>query len=250
MKTCAKCKIEKEDTDFSPSKFKLNSGWCKTCCADYDKNWAKENTEKSTLNKKKWAQNNPERNALNKKLWTENNSEKVKTQKRVWYENNTEITKIRSVEWHQENHDKALNSTKKYVNKRYHDDPVFRNRIIISRKVLKMLKSQGSSKNGESSFDYFPWTLEELWNHLLEYMKQPGNEWMHKDNQGKYDSKTWDDNDRETWTWQLDHIIPQNILPYDSMEHPNFKKCWDLSNLRPLSAKQNVLDGVKRIRHH
>lgn len=27
------------------------------------------------------------------------------------------------------------------------------------------------------------------------------------------------------------------------MEDENFKKCWALSNLRPLSAKQNVLDG-------
>lgn len=40
-----------------------------------------------------------------------------------------------------------------------------------------------------------------------------------------------------------------NSLPYTSMEDENFQKCWALSNLRPLSAKQNNSDGVRRIRH-
>jgi len=30
------------------------------------------------------------------------------------------------------------------------------------------------------------------------------------------------------------------------MEDENFKKCWSLDNLRPLSAKINILDGNKR----
>ena len=64
-----------------------------------------------------------------------------------------------------------------------------------------------------------------------------------------YDPNTWDDNDQSTWTWNLDHIIPQSDLPYDSMEHPNFKKCWALDNLRPYSAKQNIFDGASKIRH-
>ena len=60
-------------------------------------------------------------------------------------------------------------------------------------------------------------------------------------NWGKYDYINWDDNNLSTWTWNIDHIIPQAKLPYDSMEHPNFEKCWILSNLRPLSSKQNLL---------
>jgi hypothetical protein len=28
-----------------------------------------------------------------------------------------------------------------------------------------------------------------------------------------------------------------------------FKDCWALANLRPLSAKQNLMDGVTRARH-
>lgn len=68
-------------------------------------------------------------------------------------------------------------------------------------------------------------------------------------NWGMYRSKTWDDNDPVTWTWQIDHIIPCSDLPYLSMEDENFKKCWALENLRPYSAKQNLFDGIRRVRH-
>lgn len=73
--------------------------------------------------------------------------------------------------------------------------------------------------------------------------------WMSWSNYGKYNSKTWDDNDQSTWTWQIDHIIPQSCLPYTSMENDNFKRCWALENLRPYSSKQNFIDGVTKIRH-
>lgn len=72
---------------------------------------------------------------------------------------------------------------------------------------------------------------------------------MNWDNYGSYGPKTWNDNDQSTWRWQLDHITPQSDLPYTSIGDENFKKCWALENLRPLSAKQNMIDGVTRTRH-
>jgi len=44
-------------------------------------------------------------------------------------------------------------------------------------------------------------------------------------------------------------IIPQSTFKYSSMEDQEFKNCWALSNLRPLSAKQNNFDGIHQIRH-
>ena len=73
---------------------------------------------------------------------------------------------------------------------------------------------------------------------------------MNWNNHGLYRKNIWDDNDPLTWTWQLDHIIPHSVLPYKSMEDENFKKAWALSNLRPLSAKQNLLDDATKIRHY
>jgi hypothetical protein len=69
------------------------------------------------------------------------------------------------------------------------------------------------------------------------------------DKWGKYNSRTSNDEDPATWTWQIDHIIPQSNVPYVSMEDENFKKCWALENLRPYSAKKNIIDGSNRIRH-
>lgn len=68
-------------------------------------------------------------------------------------------------------------------------------------------------------------------------------------NHGKYIPAEWDDNDANTWKWQIDHIIPQSTFKYKSMKDEEFIKCWSLNNLRPLSAKQNCIDGALKIRH-
>ncbi len=63
-----------------------------------------------------------------------------------------------------------------------------------------------------------------------------------------YIKNMWNDDDSNTWTWQIDHIVPQSRLPYDSMDHPNFKKSWTLGNLRPLSSKDNLFKSNKLIK--
>jgi hypothetical protein len=72
---------------------------------------------------------------------------------------------------------------------------------------------------------------------------------MNWSNNNPYDINTWNDNDQSTWVWHIDHIVLQSDLPYTSMKDDNFKKCWALENIRPLSGKQNVLDGTNRVRH-
>lgn len=281
MRYCKKCDLSKEEIEFSPSQLKQKSGLCRSCAIAKSKKWAQENPEKYAASQKKWKKVNPEKAAAGKKKWANENPEKVIVSGKKYIENNLEKIranqkkrrqenpekeklKLKNKKYRQENPEKIAAygkiykqknkekeniKQKKYKKDKYHSDPIFRNRVIASRRVNEMLKSQGSFKNGKSCLDYFPWTPEELWAHLLECMKQSGNEWMTPNNQGTYDSSTWDDNDQKTWTWQLDHIIPQSDLPYSSMKEENFRKCWALSNLRPLSAKQNLLDGVRRIRH-
>jgi hypothetical protein len=102
-----------------------------------------------------------------------------------------------------------------------------------------------TSKKGLSFKKYIGYTMEEL-KQYLESLFEP---WMNWQNHGQYLYSKWDDNNSSTWTWNIDHIIPQSELPYSSMEDENFKKCWALDNLRPLSAKQNVIEGSRRTRH-
>ncbi len=87
--------------------------------------------------------------------------------------------------------------------------------------------------------------LEELINHI-ENQFEIGMSW---ENGGRYDSKTWNDKDSLTWTWQIDHIIPHSEFYYTTMDCEAFRKCWALENLRPYSAKLNILDGTSRCRH-
>ena len=98
---------------------------------------------------------------------------------------------------------------------------------------------------GISIIKYLPYSIKEL----KCYLENKFESWMTWNNWGAYNKYTWIDNDQSTWTWNIDHIIPQSNLPYSLMTDDNFKKCWSLDNLRPLSAKQNVLDGINRVRH-
>jgi hypothetical protein len=149
---------------------------------------------------------------------------------------------------------KDLSRKKSAKNKR-NIDTTFRCRKDVSRAIYSGLKSQNGSKNNISCWLKLPYTPIMLMNHLeshfvdCENLTPDGKVWMNRLNRGSYTKSKWDDNDPKTWVWSIDHIVPQSELPYDSYDHPNFQKCWALENLRPLSAKQNLLDGVLKTRH-
>ncbi len=124
---------------------------------------------------------------------------------------------------------------KEKINKKYRDN--FKNNICfkirknISRHISRILKNNNSQKFGKSMLHFLGYSIDDLKNHLE---KQFDNK-MNWENYGIY--------------WHIDHIVPQSCLPYTSMSDDNFKKCWSLSNLRPLDAKTNILDGATRVRH-
>ena len=138
---------------------------------------------------------------------------------------------------------------KKYHNLYYKEKRItdlnFKLKTTISANINSYLKSNGLTKNKKSTLKYLPYHIDELILHF-ELLFEP---WMTWENYGRYDPTTWIDNDPSTHTWQIDHIIPHSTFKYTSMGDDEFKECWALKNLRPLSSKQNFLDGVKRIRH-
>lgn len=133
-----------------------------------------------------------------------------------------------------------------YDKKKRQNNPAYKLRKNISRAIAGALKKQGSSKQGQSMSQYLPYNEYEVCIHM-ESMFQG---WMTFDNYGTYNKETWDDNDPNTWTWNIDHIVPQALFPYTSMEDENFRKCWSLWNLRPYSAKQNNEEAAAPHRHH
>lgn len=110
----------------------------------------------------------------------------------------------------------------------------------LKRRISSLLRHY-INKKGVSSFDLFDYTKEELINHI-ESLFEP---WMNWENWGTYNSNEWNDNDHSTWKWHIDHIVPQSYFKYKSVNDIEFKKCWKLSNLRPLSAKENIEKGSR-----
>ena len=138
------------------------------------------------------------------------------------------------------NRDKIRSYTRKYesqVNVKL--------RKRISRNINRYLNKNGVTKSNKSILQYLPYTMREL-RHHLEAQFEP---WMNWDNWGSYDPSSWDDSNPLTWTWQIDHIIPHSTFRYADMTSADFISCWALSNLRPLSSKQNIIDGALRVRH-
>lgn len=134
---------------------------------------------------------------------------------------------------------------KAVAKKKRKEDPIFKMHKSASYAIWKQLKSVGKSKEGHSCLDFLPYDIEDLVAHIEDKFEY----WMTWENHGVYIPKEWDDNDPSTWKWQLDHIIPHSKFNYASMNCEEFRQCWALSNLQPLSAKQNNQDGVRRTRH-
>lgn len=214
-KICKTCSFEGEPSLFKGSK-------CRDCKNQDRRDWGIRNKEKVSAYRKEY-------NAVNK--------EKLSEDAKIWYQNNRERSIAKHGEWVKINRNKIREY---YKNRR--NNPAIKLRQNISITIKNMLQSQDGSKQGKSIKNYLPYSIEELKTYL-ESLFEP---WMTWENWGKYSVKDWNDNDSSTWTWQIDHIIPQSLLIYTSMEEENFQKCWALSNLRPYSAKQNNIDGNRR----
>lgn len=228
IKKCSKCKIYLEVFKFSKRKYAKDG--LKSICKDCVKKHRLENLEHyNKIDKKSRLKNKEKRNIKSKKYYLDNKNSK-KEYDRIYYLKNKE---------------KKLNNNIKNIKIRKLKDNSFKLRCTISSTINKYLKKNNSCKNKKSCLKYLNFTIKELKEHI-EFLFEP---WMTWENRGIYKVNEWDDNDKSTWKWQLDHIIPQSDLPYTSMDDENFKKCWALSNLRPYSAKQNLLDGINRVRH-
>lgn len=270
MKTCSKCGVEKDDSYFEPQRAQ---------CRDCRKEFKKQNDKvyyaknKTTISEKKKQYNIENADHIkiqkqeyyienkdiildkSKQYYEENKEEKIEYQKQYYEENKEEVLEYHKqyqiknsdkISQHREDtKEQRAEYDRQYRKNRKANDPAFKIRHIISGSILDALKSRKSSKNNLSCLIYLPYSIIELKEHLEHQFES----WMTWENHGVYNSKIWDDNNSTTWTWQIDHIIPHSTFNYSSMEDQAFKNCWALENLRPLSAKQNNLDGVKRIRH-
>lgn len=249
MKTCSKCGFEgKESLFVSPG------SRCKKCIAAYNKKWRNENPDQCKTNRSLWRDLNVEHVKKYNKKQREKHAEEYAAYMKEYAKNNPALKEYQK-EYHKNPEKrKRINFLNSQNTKRkMKENAAFRIARYVSNEIWRALKDKGGTKNGRSIWNYLPYTIIQLVQHIELLFSHPdnldsnGKVWMNWNNQGTHIG--WDDNDPSTWRWQLDHITPHSDLPYDSIEHPIFLKAWALSNLRPLSAKQNHEDGVNRTRH-
>ena len=243
MKTCTKCNLTKPEENFSRRERGKEDrrNVCRECHKAQKQIYYEKNKLILIEKSKEYYAKNKEQRLLYVRSYHKNNKVKINGLKKNYYRKN--VDRIRSYMEVNKSQFSKRSVARRRV--RRHTDPSYALRCRISGIVRNVLSENGSSKNGKSILEFLPYSMQELKEHL-EKQFEP---WMNWKNRGNYNPNTWINDDLLTWTWQLDHIIPQSELPYSSMEDENFRKCWALSNLRPLSSKQNVIEGAARYRH-
>ena len=105
------------------------------------------------------------------------------------------------------------------------NDPKYKLNHSMSRNIGRSLTNGKGNVSWTKLVDY---TLDDLKKHLKKLLL-PDMTW---NNYGK---------------WHIDHINPKSKFNFSKPEHPDFKKCWALKNLRPLWAKDNIAKHDKLI---
>lgn len=110
--------------------------------------------------------------------------------------------------------------TKEQARKRYHKNKLTFN---VSRQIRRSLKSLKNNRHWEEIVGF---SLGQLRDHL----------------ENKFvEGMSWDNYGR----WHIDHIRPVSSFNFNTCEDYAFKQCWDLSNLQPLWAIDNIIKGKK-----
>ena len=228
--------LKKSTTEFHKRGNGKLQSYCKSCYKIIAKEYRSNNKNIISKYNKQYIANDENKKVkyvYNRQYHQENKKDIGERKKQYYVENRSTILAVKK------SNKEAINEREK---QRKITDPSYKLRRSISSQISNALRRVGSSKNGISCLARL-YPISELRRHL-ENQFEP---WMTWGNWGEYDPKIWDDNDPTTWTWQIDHIIPQSKLLYFSMEDQAFRDCWALSNLRPYSAKQNIIDGASRM---
>lgn len=223
MSYCKKCETEKNDNEFTAKR----KEWCKNCVQIYNKIYRQNNKEKYKNYKQ-----TPEYKKKSKE-YKSKTKEHIKKVNQNYYKNNKEYISARNNKYYINNIEKVRERERN----RLKTNLQYRLRKNISAYLRISLKS----KNKESLLKYLPYSLLELTQHLESNFEF----WMSWNNWGIYNKSTWKDDDPSTWTWNIDHITPQSRFIYNCIQDLEFQKCWALDNLRPYSAKQNIIDGSR-----
>lgn len=192
------------------------------------------NVDKSTINKllrnnnitldQSGRRNIGGKEAANKRYYSKN-KENIKSYYIDWANDNRENLRNYHTEWRDDNREHVTKYGRDYERKRRAEDPKYRLGQRTRTAVYTCLKEANVAKY-RSTFETLGYTLEELMSHLEKQFK---------------DGMTW----KNYGEWHVDHKIPMAKFQFTSVDDHEFKLCWDLTNLQPLWATDNLIKGSK-----
>jgi hypothetical protein len=237
-KKCSKCLIEKDVCEFHKHRG-TNDGYytiCKICRKPISKKYLEENRElinnrrsenyfknheENLIKSRNRIKNEREKRLEQSKKYYQNNEKKVKEYQKKHYELNKEKYIEKAKNWCKNNKEKCLNSINQRVKKRKKDDVLFKLKHKLRTDMYISLKRQKRSKKIEQIIGL---SLENYKKHIESQFE----DWMSWDNWGLY-------------TWHIDHIIPIS----SAKNEEEIYKLWYYTNLRPLSAIENIKKSNK-----
>jgi hypothetical protein len=256
MKTCIKCKVEKELSEFAKKKdtkdgLRYN---CKSCYREYyqankekiskqKKEYYQANKEKiskyrqdnkENINKqhkkyyqdnkenfKKYYQANKEKISKQKKEYRQANKEKIKEKSKEYYQDNKESINKRKKEYYQVNKENINHKQNEYTKERRKNDHLYKMRCNLRTRSTQAFKKKCYYKNNK--------TQEMLgvdWKIAKAHIERQFTKGMNWNNYGE---------------WHIDHIIP--LASANTKEE--LKKLCHYTNLQPLWAKDNLIKSNK-----
>lgn len=189
---------------------------CKECSKKRRKKYYKENTDLERKRATEWRENNKEQMTEYNKKYREENKEYFKRKQQEHYNKDNAYEKNK--EWRKNNREKYLKS-KRESSVRYRKTLNGKINHYMSTAIWFSLKE---NKNRKKWQDLTGYSKEQLIERLKETM--PIGFSFEDYLNGKL---------------HIDHIIPKSV--YNFSVEDDFKKCWNLRNLRLLEDKKNLV---------
>lgn len=160
--------------------------------------------------------------AYDKSRYTSDVIRKRYLQNRQYYKNYTEQNKIQLKHYRQEYYNKTKNKLAAKAKEKKAKDVGYRINCNLSTALSRILRDTTGKLNSDYFLSYLVYSKDEFRSHIESQFTSE----MSWNNYGTY--------------WGLDHIIPKNQFHFESYDDKEFKLCWSLMNLRPLSIEDNL----------
>lgn len=218
---CKKCNIKKHEDDFVKNQGNL----CKVCKKESDKEYYEKNksyiknkTKENRLNNiEKYSEYHKNRYILKK--------DDISEYMKQYYDNNRDRILARTTNYRNTNKE-LINKKRRDKDSPYFTKPEHKIRNSLRQRLSKIVKYK-DRKIHKKIIPFLGCSITELRKHL-ESKFLPTMTW---ENYGKY--------------WHIDHIIPCSF--FNLIDEEEQKKCFHYTNLQPLFAITQVIDGIEYI---